>query len=721
MAELRLELLGKFALRDQAGAEIAVKSRKIRALLGFLALNADRRHEREMLANFLWGDRFDTQARQSLRQALLILRQLFGERAPDMLEIDDEAVLLKTAAVQTDVLDFENHARSGELEPACAAYRGDLLGGLEVRSEPFERWLNQERARLHDLACEVWEKLGAERLESDEATGAIEAAKQLVTLDPVRESGHRLLIRAYAGAGRRAEAIQHYRGLAETLQRELGVDPDPETTRLVEDIREAANLTQPEPGTGPGIEVPAAVAAEPDMVASAANVTPSKRWRWTAVAGVVVAAVVGLAIWGTYFRGPPPETEVSAADVAPPLSDKPLIAVLPFTNMSGDPEQEYFADGITEDITTGLSKFGLFFVISRNSTFAYKGRSVNVQDVARDLGVRYVLEGSVRKSGNRVRITAQLVDAIADKHIWAEKYDRELEDVFEIQDEITQRIVTSVAPEFLSAEMRRAERIEEQNLDAWDAFMRAYWHLLRFTKDDNAAAQSLVRKAIDLDQHRANYHGLLAVTYLMDAFYGWSESRDASFREARESAERALALDDQDTLALRSIGLVHFFSKNHDAALSYYERAVAANPNEAENRALLGAALGVAGDYDAALEQFETAFRLSPRDVHIATWYNYLAVAAFVAGRDEEAAEWARKTVQANPQFPGGYRTLSASYGNLGRLTEAEAAREKLQELLPNLTIAQLRESLPYFKDPDDLARYLGGLRRAGLPEGASD
>ena len=251
--------------------------------------------------------------------------------------------------------------------------------------------------------------------------------------------------------------------------------------------------------------------------------------------------------------------------------------------------------------------------------------------------------------------------------------------------------------------------------------MRGYWHLLRFTKDDNAAAQSLVRKAIDLDQHRANYHGLLAVTYLMDGLYGWSESRDASFREARESAERALALDGQDTLALRSIGLVHFFSKNHDVALSYYERAVAANPNEAENRALLGAALGVAGDYDAALEQFETAFRLSTRDVHIATWYNYLAVAAFVAGRDEEAVEWARKTVQANPQFPGGLRTLAASYGSLGRLTEAETAREKLQVLLPHLTIAQLRESLPYFKDPDDLERYLDGLRRAGLPEAAND
>ncbi len=346
---------------------------------------------------------------------------------------------------------------------------------------------------------------------------------------------------------------------------------------------------------------------------------------------------------------------------------------------------------------------------------------MDVKDVARDLGVQYVLQGSVRKSGDRVRVSAQLVDAIADKHIWAERYDRELKDVFQVEDEITQSIVTSVAPEYFSAELDRAHRKEERNLDAWDAFMRGYWHLLRFTEDDNAAAQRLLRKAIDLDPRQSNYPGLLAVTHVMDAFYGWSASRDESFREALESAERALALDDQDSQALRSIGLVHFFSKNHTLALSYYERAVAANPNEAENRALLGAALGVAGDYDAALDQFDAAMRLSPRDAHIATWYNYLAVAAFVVGRDEEAAEWARKTVQANPQFPGGYRTLGASYGNLGRLTEAEAARVKLQELLPHLTIAQLRENLPYFKDPDGLERYLDGLRKAGLPEGATD
>ena len=204
---------------------------------------------------------------------------------------------------------------------------------------------------------------------------------------------------------------------------------------------------------------------------------------------------------------------------------------------------------------------------------------------------------------------------------------------------------------------------------------------------------------------------------LLEGFYGWSESRDESFRKALASAERGLALDGQNAQVLRSIGLVHFFTKNHDLALSYYERAVAANPNEAENRAFLGAALGVAGEYDAALEQFETAMRLSPRDSHIATWYGYLGIAAFVAGEDEDAAGWARKTVEANPKFPSGYRTLAAISGILEQHAEAQTARMKLQELQPHLTIGQLREGLPYFKDPDDLERYLHGLRQAGLPE----
>ncbi len=423
-------------------------------------------------------------------------------------------------------------------------------------------------------------------------------------------------------------------------------------------------------------------------------------------------AIIGILILAIGFLLVGRESPFSKYEVMPNS-----IAVLPFANLSGDPDQDYFAEGITEDIITDLSKYGSFFVISRNSTFTYKGTAVNVKDVARELGVQYVLEGSVQKSGDRVRITSQLIDAVADKHIWAERYDRKIEDIFELQDEISQSIVTSVAPEFLSAEMKRAQRKETRTLGAWDSYMRGYWHFMRFTRDDHAIAHDLIQEAIELDPNQANYHGLLAVAHTFDVFYGWSQSPEQSFRKALESAERGLALDDQDSQVIRSAGIVHFFMKNHDIALGYFKRSVEANPYDAESRTLLGAALGVAGDYDAALQQFETALRLSPRDLHIATWYHYMAIAAFVAGRDEEAAEWSIKAIQSNPQLPAGYRTLASIYGNSGRLGEAAAAREKLQDLLPHLTIAQLRENLPYFKNAEDLERYLGGLRKAGLPE----
>ena len=423
-------------------------------------------------------------------------------------------------------------------------------------------------------------------------------------------------------------------------------------------------------------------------------------------------AIIGTLILAVGFLLVERESPVAEADVLPNS-----IAVLPFENMSGDPDQDYFADGITEDITTDLSKYGPFFVISRNSTFTYKGTAVNVKNVARELGVQYVLEGSVQISGDRVRITSQLIDAIADKHIWAERYDRKIEDIFDLQDEISQSIVSSVAPEFLSAEMKRAQRKETRSLDAWDSYMRAYWHFMRFTQHDIATAQELLGEAIAQDPNQANYHGLLAVTYALQVFYGWSESREQSLRNALESAERGLALDDQDAQVIRSAGLVHFFMKNHDVALGYYQRSVEANPYDAESRALLGAGLGVAGDYDAALDQFEAAIRLSPRDLHIATWYQYMGIAAFVAGRDEEAAEWSVKAIQSNPQLPAGHRTLASVYGNLGQFAEAVVAREKLLDLQPDLTISQLRENLPYFKKPEDLERYLEGLRKAGVPE----
>ena len=720
MSKLKIALLREFRVSDENGTEIPIAGKKQRGLIAYLALNTGRRIERDSLATLLWGDRIDTQARQSLRQALHLLRRIVDKYQPDALQTDDETVVLQANSEDIDVLRFEALIQNGKLEEAVDVYSGDLLDGLAVRSDAFDTWLAQERARLHDLACEAWEILSNQYLDDGRFEAAIDAGRHAVLFDPMRETGHRALMRALVGAGRRSEAIQQYHNLEDSLRSELNIAPDFETTQLFESIRidgETAAQKSEQPSTAPNMSDGAVDQSTSDKVTKSGHL-PLSVTRWAVLAAFAVAIVTALFFWNNQFRSRNSTAMAPGSERASlPLPDKPSIAVLPFKNMSGEPEQDYFADGITEDIITGLAKFELFLVISRNSISAYKGKNPNVKDVARELGARYVLEGSVRKFEDRVRINAQLIDATSDTHIWAELYDRQLKDVFKVQDELTNSIVTSVAPEYFSAELKRAQLIENRSLNAWDAFMRGYWHLLRYTKSDNATAQQLLRKAIEINARQSNYHALLAVTHLMDGLYGWSPSRDISFREALKSAESALALDEQDSQALRAIGLVYFFSKKHDTALSYYEKAVAANPNEAENRALLGAALGVAGDYEGARDQFEAAFQLSPRDAHIATWYNYLGVAAFIVGNDADAIEWSTKTVRANPTFPGGHRTLAAVNGVLGRLQEARTAREKLQELLPNLTIKHLRETLPYFKASKDLERYLDGLHKAGLPE----
>ncbi|NIM98214.1 MAG: tetratricopeptide repeat protein [candidate division Zixibacteria bacterium] len=398
------------------------------------------------------------------------------------------------------------------------------------------------------------------------------------------------------------------------------------------------------------------------------------------------------------------------------LPDKPSIAVLPFDNMSGDPEQEYFADGIAEDIITALSRFRWFFVIARNSTFTYKGKTADVKQVAQDFGVRYVLEGSVRKAGNRVRITAQLIDAPNDHHVWAERYDRDLEDIFAVQDEITQSIVTSVGPEFLSAEMQRAQRKDVRSLDAWECVMRASSHHSRYTKQDVAEAQRLLRKAINLDPLSAGAFCLLAFTHLMQAQFGWSESVNQSIQEAAKAAQRAVAIDDRDAWAHTALGMVDLISRRYEDTIRRLEKAIDLNPSLANAHGALGQALALSGEYEAAVGQINKAIRLSPRDPFMVYWVAHLGLAAFAVERYDEAREWGVKTVRENPQFPGGYRLLAASYGQLDRKKEAQTALKEVLRLLPGMTIEDVRKQVP-FKKPNDLERYLDGLRKAGLPD----
>ena len=399
-----------------------------------------------------------------------------------------------------------------------------------------------------------------------------------------------------------------------------------------------------------------------------------------------------------------------------PLPDKPSIAVLPFENMSGDPEQEYFADGIAEEIITALSRFHWFFVISRNSSFTFKGKATEVKKVAHELGVRYVLEGSVRKAGSRVRITTQLIDATMDHHVWAERYDRDLEDIFAVQDEITERIITSVAPGIISAEMQRAHRKDIASLDAWERIMRAHWHLARFTMEDNAEARRLLTEAAQIEPDSALALGDLAMIYVFDGQWGWGISRDQSLAAAAEAARRAVTIDEGNAWAHIALGFVELFAGRHSESVRRLERASEISPNDPHAHGHLGFALSFSGEPEAAIARIEEAMRLSPRDPFLAFWYTARALAAFSAGQYDDAVEWGEKTIEENPRHPGAYRLLAASYAQLGHIEEAKAALEEMLLQMPGMTVAATRKQVPW-KRTDDAQRYLDGLRKAGLPE----
>ncbi len=396
------------------------------------------------------------------------------------------------------------------------------------------------------------------------------------------------------------------------------------------------------------------------------------------------------------------------------LPDKPSIAVLPFTNMSGDPEQEYFSDGITEDVITALSRLHWFFVIARNSTFAYKGKPVDVKHLGQELGVRYVLEGSVRKSGQRVRITSQLIDATTNNHIWAERYDRELSDIFALQDEITASVIAAIEPKLLAAEGIRAESRSIEDLNAWDLVARAVSHFWKLTAAESATAIAMLRQAVQRYPDYAPAHSILAFALVVSAHLGWTaRANDRTF--AAECALRAAELDDQDPWAHVALGYLAFTARQTDEAIDCFRRALDINPNFAAARGFIGFALACDGRSEDAIENSQRAIRMSPRDPLNFFFVGGLAAAHYLAGRYVEAVDWARQQVQMRPGSPSGHRILCASLAQAGLIEEARAAMRLLRQVQPNISVAWIKASVPY---PDHtMPRFLEGLRKAGLTE----
>ena len=465
MAIAELKLLGVFELKLSDGRPAELPGQKDRALLAILALAQGAPQSRDKLAGLLWSDRGDPQARDSLKHALNRVRQSLGETLADALVADRQSIRLDLARVAVDAVQLEQLARTGTpeaVEQACALATGDLLDGISVRDAGFEEWLGAERQRLR-------------RLHEDALTGLLapglpvqtreRAARRLIALDPLREAATRALMQVHLERGETAQAMKLFETLKDRLHAELGVNPEPETMRLQDALR----------------------------------------------------------------QGRPAPTAASPADP----SGKPSIAVLPFQNLSGDPEQEYFADGMVEEIIIALSRLRWLFVIARNSSFTYRNRAVDVRQIGRELGVRYILEGSVRKAANRVRITGQLLDVSTGAHLWAERFDGTLEEVFDLQDQVATKVVGAIAPKLEQAEIERAKRKPTESLDAYDHYLRGLASVYRWTKCDSDEALLHFSQAIALDPDYASAYGMAARCYSARKVSGWADDI------ARETAEAA--------------------------------------------------------------------------------------------------------------------------------------------------------------------------------------
>ena len=428
---------------------------------------------------------------------------------------------------------------------------------------------------------------------------------------------------------------------------------------------------------------------------------------------------------GLRFVGDVSEDEAAAivgahagprASVSLPLPDRPSIAVLPFINMSGDPDQDYFADGLSEDLITGLARIRWLFVIARNSTFVYKDRAVDVSQVSRELGVRYVLEGSVRRGGNWLRISAQLVDAISGAHHWAERYDRQLGDMFAVQDEITRSVAAAIEPHLLAAEGIRTLLRSADDLGAWELVARAQTHFWRLTRDDCAAAVEPLKRAVESYPDYAPARGLLAFCQVFATHMGWID-REQGLLPGRQQAIRAIALDDRHPWGHIALAYSAMMERRTHETIAAFCRAVKLNPNSAAAHSHLSRGLAFAGRDREAIEHGEEAIRLSPLDPEMALFLGAIAVAHYTAGRYEETIERSLEAQRLRPGFQGSRRLLCASLAQAGRVDEARSLLETIRQEQPQLSLAWIRANVPY-QTPELMERFLEGFRKAGLGEG---
>jgi TolB-like protein len=661
---LRIRLLGSMTIaRD--GKPVAVVAKKARALVGYLALREGSEVPRSVLASLLWGERSEEQARGSLRQTLSELRTSFAGSVPPPIMATKEAVCWVPGSAWIDAKALEAAAAcEGEeaLRDAIGLIGGELMEGLAVGESSFEHWLSAERARFRHLAGTLYTRMMERAEEDGRLEEALAHGLRLLTLDPLQEHVHRALMRIYAAQGRHDAALAQYERCRSELSSQIGVSPDAETEALVKSIRasrrEGARKTQAQPSP----------AQEPD---------------------------------------------------APVLPAKPSIAVLPFQNLSADPEQEFFADGLTEDIITALSRISGLLVIARGSTFTYKGRPTDVKQVARDLGVRFVMEGSVRRAGEHLRITAQLVDAASGHQVWAERYDRTSAALFDIQDEITRSVAAETQTQLWLAEAAAGGSRPFTDSKARDLAVRAWARLYDQTPEAIAEASELVDQAIRLEPSNPLASRARALLFFSRLWFGDIPRDPANMARGFELARTALRLAPHDEYAHLVMAYAHAYAVDGqlEEAIAECERGLEINPNCSILYANVGAYLAALGRPQEAIDACRLALKLNPRDPSNFWRHYYIAVAYFVAGDYAACLRDSKRLSRSRPFLASGI-TWAAAAAGLGDAKEARAAADYCLGERPHLRVGRIApDFMLRFARDEDHERLMALLRKAGLPD----
>jgi len=679
MPEFRLTLLGAFELSGKAPC--AVVSKKAQALLAFLAMPAGQPHRRDKLAAMLWADRSEESARQNLRQCLTAIRRAWDGGQSFPLVAEGDLLRLDPASLTIDACEFEEALRcrrSQDLEYAFALYRGDLLEGLNLQGQPFEEWLIGERRRLRVLAIEGLGQL----LQFQEHSGAREQATQtairLLTVDGLQEPVHRALMRLHHEAGNTAQALRQYGICEKTLRRELAVEPEAATKELRREILRSRSST---PAGSSRDEIGLA------RIASSESFVPSG---------------------GDVLR------EVDTPLVPP---NRPSVAVLPFICRSDDPKHDFFADALAEDVITTLSGIEPMMVIAHSSTSTYKGRQIDARKAGRELGVGHVLEGSVRADGNRMRITAQLINASNGAQVWADRYDRQVSDAFAVQDEIAQEIVTALEVQLTYGDQIRTWRRDAASPEAYRHFANAREAHLTFSRSGMARCREEAQKAVAINPNFATMYASWGFSHASEARFGWDKDREVALSKAKDLARKALSIEVRCAMAHSLLTYVAMQERRFEDALSEAARAVAIHPGDAEAYHMLAMARIYNGDFMEGARLELRSLRLNP--LALENSLVELGRAYFHMGRFDDAVTVLERVCRAKPNWLTARTLLGGCYYEGGRPDLARQVVADILRIKPDFSLAWWSQ-LQLYRRNEDLEHHLSGLRLMGLPAVAS-